>query len=191
MSYQTYTTEALVCGSYDRMTADRTYLLFTESAGMVYATARSAREERSKQRYALQDFSFVRVSLVKGKGGWRVGSVEPIANYYAGATDRAARGTVVATVQLLRRLLTGEDAQPAIFSDTLAFLKSVNEGDKTVLGVRLETYTLRLLAQLGYVATSTAYAQRLAAGDAWLTDTSALPAEAVAAISNGFAASHL
>ncbi|HMA79002.1 MAG TPA: recombination protein O N-terminal domain-containing protein [Candidatus Paceibacterota bacterium] len=191
MSYQTYTTEAIVCGSYDRMTADRTYLLFTESAGMVFATARSAREERSKQRYALQDFSHVRVSLVKGKGGWRVGSVEPLHNYYASASDRAARGTVVATVQLLRRLVTGEDAQSTIFSDTHAFLAAVNEGDKTTLGIRFETFTLRLLAQLGYVATHPSYASRLATGTVWLKDTTTLPAEATTAISNGFAASHL
>lgn len=191
MSYQTYTTEAIVCGSYDRLTADRTYLLFTESAGMVYATARSAREERSKQRCALQDFAHVRVSLVKGKSGWRVGSVEPLANYYLAASDRAARGTVVTTVQLLRRLLTGEDAQPAIFADTRALLQTVNHGEQAALAVWLETYTLRTLAQLGYIASHQAYDSRLVAGLDWLDDHRVLPPEATAAISNGFAASHL
>jgi DNA repair protein RecO len=191
MSYQTYTTEAIVCGSYDRMTADRTYLLFTETAGMLYATARSAREERSKQRYALQDFAHVRVSLVKGKGGWRVGSVEPLDNFYARATDRSARATVVATVQLLRRLLTGEDPHPEIFFDTRGLLQGSASGDALLQANRLETYTLRTLARLGYVGANQVYADRLTAGLAWLEDTAPLPAAATAAISNGFAASHL
>ena len=70
MSYQTYITDAVVVGSYASNTADKSYLLFTKRAGMLYATARSVREERSKQRYALQDFSHITVTLVKGKGGW-------------------------------------------------------------------------------------------------------------------------
>ena len=38
---------------------------------MVLAAARSVREEKSRQRYALQEFALVRVSLIKGKSGWR------------------------------------------------------------------------------------------------------------------------
>lgn len=56
MAYETYTTEALVCGTFNRNTADRSYLLFTREAGMLYADARSVREERSRQRYALRTF---------------------------------------------------------------------------------------------------------------------------------------
>ena len=63
MSYQTYTTEALVCGTYDRNTADRSYRLFARELGMLFADARSVRLEKSRQRMALSDFSLVRVSL--------------------------------------------------------------------------------------------------------------------------------
>jgi len=191
MAYQTYTTEALVCGSYDRLTADRTYLLFTETAGMVFATARSAREERSKQRFALQDFAHVRVSLVKGKSGWRIGSVEPLINYYSSAPSRAARGTVVSTVQLLRRLLVGEDAHPEIFADTKAILAASSSADEATLPVSLETYTLRTLAHLGYVPHDAAYTDALATDGAWLTRREPLPAAAAQAIKAGFNASHL
>jgi hypothetical protein len=97
----------------------------------------------------------------------------------------------VATVQLLRRLLTGEDAQPDIFIDTLMFLQVINDQAADALGVQLETYTLRVLARLGYVASHQSYAHRLVAGTDWLTDTTALPREATTAIRNGFAASHL
>src|SRR6056297_1890561 len=98
MAYVTYTTDALVCGTFDRNTADRSYRLFTRELGMLYADARSARKENSKQRQALQDFSLIRVSLVKGKGGWKIGSVTEVKNYYACAINQAARGSVVKVI---------------------------------------------------------------------------------------------
>lgn len=82
MAYVTYTTDAIVCGTYDRNTADRSYRLFTRELGMLYADARSVRLEKSKQRQALQDFSLIKVSLVKGKAGWKIGSVSEVQNYY-------------------------------------------------------------------------------------------------------------
>jgi recombinational DNA repair protein (RecF pathway) len=190
VSYQTYTTDALICGSYDRLTADRTYRMFTESTGMVFATARSAREERSKQRYALQDFALVRVSLVRGKSGWRVGSVEPLQNYYLSAPHRAARGTVVAVVNLLRRLVAGEEAHPAIFADTVRLLSDVPRLADEVLAQALQVYTLRTLAHLGYVAEHQSYQALLDPEADWVQAT-AMPATATKAITDGLAASHL
>jgi len=173
------------------MTADRTYLLFTEVAGMVFATARSAREERSKQRYALQDFAHVRVSLVKGKGGWRIGSVEAITNYYLAAPDRAVRGTVVGVVQFLRRLLTGEESQPAVFIDTVAILSQVLSLSPPELGNVFDRYRLRTLAHLGYVASHTAYTELLEPGSGWLHTNQPLPGVAVKAIEQGLVSSQL
>lgn len=180
-----------MCGSYDRATADRTFWLFTQTAGMLYATARSVREERSKQRHALQDFAHVRVSLVKGKTGWRIGSVESITNYYAAAPTRAARGTVVAVVSTLRRLLAGEDAQPAIFADTVAILQRSRHADSQAQARLLEMYTLRTLAHLGYVATHDEYAHVLASSVDWVEYQEPLPARVATVIKQGFAASHL
>ncbi|NCT02001.1 hypothetical protein GW766_01975 [Candidatus Parcubacteria bacterium] len=115
MAYETYTTEALVCGTFNRNTADRSFLLFTKEAGMLYADARSIREERSKQRYALQEFSLLRVSLIKGKRGWKIGSVEAMRNYYHDALDREARGSVVNLHRLLRRFMKGEECDVHLF----------------------------------------------------------------------------
>ena len=115
MAYATYTTKALVCGTFNRNTADRSYLLFTREAGMLYADARSVREERSRQRYALQDFSLVRVSLVKGKQSWKVGSIEAQKNYYSLAVENETRGSVVSLFRLLRRFVNCEEAAPELF----------------------------------------------------------------------------
>lgn len=150
MAYQIYTTTALVCSTFDKNTADRSYLLFSREAGMLYADARSVREERSRQRYALQDFSLVKVSLVKGKAGWRIGSVEALKNYYHAAVDKAARGSVVSIFRLLRRFLKGEEAAVNLFDYTLSGLDEL-AGTPTERQFVEMVVQVRILSQLGYV----------------------------------------
>jgi DNA repair protein RecO len=153
MSYATYTTEALVCGVFDRNTADRTYRLYTKEAGMLYAEAKSVREERSKQRYALQEFSHIRVSLVKGKQAWKIGSVETIQNHYATAINREARGSVVKIYKTLRRFIHGEEASRQLFTTCVRALEYVQSEVPARSFVDVYIYT-QILQQLGYVRAS-------------------------------------
>lgn len=150
MSYVTYTTEALVCGSFDQNTADKSFLLFTRDAGMLFATAKSVREERSLQRQALQDFSRIRVSLIKGKTGWRVGSVESLQNYFSLATDRKMRGSVVFVFRTLRRFIRGEEAFPELFTFVHTILDAAlgSPVKRQLFDVAVQ---VRILALLGYV----------------------------------------
>ena len=150
MAYQTYTTQALVCGTFARNTADGTFLLFTQKAGMLYADARSVREQRSRQRGALQDFSLVKVSLVKGKGGWKVGSILPLKNYYYDSVDQAARGSVVSVFRLLRRFFKGEEANEAIFDYVTESLDELS-GEIEHRLFRQMVIQVNILAELGYV----------------------------------------
>jgi recombinational DNA repair protein (RecF pathway) len=151
MSYTTYTTDAIVCGTYDRNTADRSYRLFTRELGMLWADARSVRLEKSKQRFALSDFSQVRVSLVRGKSGWKIGSVTANQNYYHRAVDQAARGSVVSLVRFLRRYVQGEESQVVLYDYVVAALDVV-VGDVEERSFVDQVVTLRILAELGYVA---------------------------------------
>ncbi|MEN9922458.1 MAG: hypothetical protein RL097_735 [Candidatus Parcubacteria bacterium] len=150
MAYETYTTEALVCGTFNRNTADRNFLLFTKEAGMLYADARSVREERSRQRYALQEFSLVRVSLIKGKYGWKIGSVEAVKNYYHEAISREARGSVVTLYRLLRRFVRGEEADKKMFAYVCAGLELVTNDVPNRKFVEM-VLSVTLLSFLGYV----------------------------------------
>lgn len=139
-----------MCGTFNRNTADRTYLLFTKEAGMLFAEARSVREERSRQRYALQDFSRIRVSLVKGKQSWKIGSVEAVTNDFATAHSRAARGSVVSLYRLLRRFIRGEEASPQLFDFCQQALDILilPSKDRAFLESCIQ---IRLLSALGYV----------------------------------------
>ena len=157
MAYSTYTTEAIVCGSKASMTSDRSYLLFTREAGMLWASARSVREERSRQRYALQDFSLIRVSLVKGKSGWRIGSVESIMNPFMQAPNRLGRAGVAYLVKLVRRYIHGEQPVEGVFDDVVAAFSLVQEvPDANMLAQLQRVVEVRLLHTLGYVANTDA-----------------------------------
>lgn len=149
MTYRTYITEALVCGSRPNQTSDRSYLLFTREAGMLYASAKSVREERSTQRFALQEFSYLRATLIHGRAGWRLAGVEPLAHLYAVAPARAGRAFVRTILLLIRRTMHGEEPQRELFDDIVDALLHYSESDLKSLETVL---SLRILHQLGYVA---------------------------------------
>ncbi len=125
-------------------------MLFTQDSGMLFASAKSVREERSKQRYALQDFSRVRVTLVKGKSGWKVGSVEAFGNAFMSARSRSERALIHTLFLHIRRYVHGEVALTTIYADLRAILENFPlYTDHERLG---ELFLLRLLTHLGYTA---------------------------------------
>jgi len=150
MAYQIYITDALVCSSRANNTSDKSYLLFTREAGMLWASARSVRVEKSKQRYALQEFSLARVSLVRGKGGWKVTGAEPITNLYFATTTREERAVIRNIVRTLHRFVQGETPIPTMYDDVVGALS-----EQSTLTQQLEVLlTLRILSTLGYIAPS-------------------------------------
>jgi DNA repair protein RecO len=149
MAYHTYTTSAFVAKSFERGSADRVVVLFTETLGLVYARAIGVREEKSKMRYALQNFSFARVSLVRGKSEWRLVGAEPQTNSFFLAEDRDTRARVLRTVRLLLRLVRGEESHPELFRVFEDGLLHISTSDDPILE---EMLALRMLFVLGYIA---------------------------------------
>ncbi len=152
MSYHIYTTTAIVCGSYDQSVSDKVFVLYTESLGMIYATAKSVREERSKQRYALQDFSIIKVSLVRGKAGWRIGSVVDIAQPFLAATNRETRSHILIILRTVRRFISGTEPSPVLFTIVYTGMSrlaanAISNPDQYVL-----LLVARILYELGYIA---------------------------------------
>lgn len=190
MAYQTYITEAIVCGSKDYQTSDRSFLLFTEEAGMLWATARSVRVEKSKQRYALQDFSIIRVSLIKGKSGWRIGSVEAISNPFMEAQTRSARASIQKTVKMMRRFLHGTEPYPLIYRDAVMALSCLEVAEGRDVIDLSDLFALRMLYNLGYIALDDSFKEIITSQDPWSIYIS-LPPLAHQTIEKAVMASHL
>lgn len=159
MAYQTYITEALVCGSRVHHTSDRSYLLFSREAGMLYASAKSVREERSKQRFALQEFSLIRATLIHGKAGWRIAGVEPLLNFYTIAQSREERAFIRNIIMLLRRVVRGETPHQEMYDRLIASLK--NHAGEAFTDAEY-ILSLRILHTLGYVSPEEPFVQLLA-----------------------------
>lgn len=93
----------------------------------------------------------IKVSLVKGKAGWKIGSVSEVQNYYTHAADQAARGSVVKIIKILRRFLTGEETSTELFDeyiDALTFFSGALNSNRTCYE---HIFIQRVLASLGYI----------------------------------------
>ena len=118
---------------------------------MLWCSARSVREEKSKQRCALQDFSYIRVSLIKGKSGWRVGSTEALGNAFLQVDTRAQRGLINFVVTQLRRYVHGEVQLQQVYEDVSELcIDSQNLSQNQAVAQRI--FLVRLLSELGYIA---------------------------------------
>lgn len=194
MSYEMYTTEAIVCGRIVRGEHDLTLRLYTKDAGMVFARAGGARAGESKLRYGLQDFSYANVSLVHGRHEWRVTGASPILNFYYQTETREHRAALRHALRIIRRFLTGASAEPELFESVYEGMRSLALIDPSEVAQSL--FTLRTLYRLGYVAPEAAYLPLAAAAslaDARQTyETLQGASHAVShAIEHAFSSSHL
>ncbi|MBI4088295.1 recombination protein O N-terminal domain-containing protein [Candidatus Kaiserbacteria bacterium] len=149
--YQKYHTEALVLGSRERGESDRVFTFFTSDFGLVRARASAVRSESSRMRYALQNYAYARVSLVRGKRGWRVAGAVAIRN----AAGNSKSGAVFARIaELVRRLVAGEEQNQYLFDTLVNTHRALAEaGDGPSAGVVELVCVARILYALGYIST--------------------------------------
>ena len=154
MSYHLYHTDALVLGGTLSGEGSRTIALFTKEFGFLTALAQSVREERSKLRYGLQDFSYSEVALIRGREYWRLTHASLKENVFQELSDRRKASRAVGRIfALLRRLLAGEEKNEPLFTavlEGLQFMRTKNSADM-VSGIEI-VLVLRILYLLGYIA---------------------------------------
>jgi DNA repair protein RecO len=146
-----YHTEGLILGSNNYGEAGKYYAVFTRDLGMIYASAQGVRKMSSKLRFVLQDFSYIKADLVKGKDFWRITSASKT-NKLENLTKPEIFEVFINISKLLKRLLSGEEANADLFSDLLNGL-SILEKSKTKEDLRnIEAViVLRILNNLGYI----------------------------------------
>jgi DNA repair protein RecO (recombination protein O) len=151
-------TKAFVLRSYQSREADRLISLFTEEFGLIRAVAAGVRYEKSKLRFSLQEFSFSEISLVHGRGGWRITGANQIKNFYEPAKKETS-ALIARTFLLLSRLLAGEEPNEELFEIVDNAIKYVSGTDfdasdkDKVFDVEC-IIVLRILNNLGYVGSN-------------------------------------
>jgi len=148
--YEKYHTEALVLGNREMGEADRVIVLFTRDFGLVRARASSIRTERSKMRYAIQDYARADVSLVKGKRGWRLAGATALKS---ATGDRKCVATFARIAELTMRLVHGEEKNDYLFA-VLAEAHDALMRERVEASATIEIVCVaRVLYALGYLST--------------------------------------
>ncbi len=151
--YHIYHTRGLILSSSPIGESNRFYKIFTEELGLVGASAQSVREEKSKLRYILQDFSWVTLDLVRGKEVWRITSAVEGRNLSVIKGDSARLKLFIRMCSLVLRLVHGEGREDNLFHDLVLMTEFL---EKDTAGVKFELASeaivaLRILAHLGYL----------------------------------------
>lgn len=150
-----YTTDGYILESRSNGETSKVYSIFTRDLGMVWAKAQGVRLQKSKLKPALQSFSRVRISLVRGREMWRITSARAGLNLFREFKSRDGGVKMMARVFLIvRRLLAGEEKNVKLFEIIEAgfdFLLS-QEFSETDLRSLEYILVLKILDNLGYRA---------------------------------------
>lgn len=151
MSYQIYTTQALVIKRipYD---ANVSYLLYTKEMGLISALATGVRKSESKLRYALQEYSLCEVSLVKGRHTWRLTSAVLETNLYLSASVGSAREVIARICTQVVRLVAGQEKDEELFLSLMCGLRELTVAQPELISSLEILIMLRMLRILGYVS---------------------------------------
>ncbi len=197
MSYHLYHTDALVLGGSPRGEGSKTITLFTRELGLLSATAQSVREERSKLRYGLQDFSYAEVTLVRGKEYWRLTGAELLSNLGDECEGGGASVRITGRIcKLLKRLLAGEEKNEPLFIAVTEGLQCIREKkDAGLLEGAEIVLVLRILFLLGYLAPRNEFDPFLSHAGLWdetiLSEALLLRTLAISEINNSLQQSQL
>jgi DNA repair protein RecO (recombination protein O) len=153
MSHKIHHTAGFVISGSNYGEANRYLFIFTDELGLVRASAQSLRKVSSKLRFSLQDFSYSKIDLVRGKEIWRVTNAKRISGYEAFNKTPAGLKMLANIFRLIKRLCHGEDPNPELFSclqEIYVFLeheKLTGEDIKNFEAVSV----LKILHCLGYI----------------------------------------
>lgn len=136
--------------------ANKMLTIYTRELGLVHAMAQGIRLSKSKLRFTLQDMSYAKIDLVKGRDIWRVTSATSISSFPVARTSRDSIVFMSRMASLVDRLCRGEEGNEIVFDSLIqAFTLLDDENFGTESRSALELHTvLSIVHALGYVGES-------------------------------------
>jgi DNA repair protein RecO len=147
-----YHTEAIILSSKNYGEAGKYYSLLTCDLGLINASAQGVRKISSKLRFVLQDFSYIKVDLVRGKDFWRITSASKT-NKLENVSKNMISFEIFSNIsRLLKRLLAGEYPNQDLFADLISGLHFLEKAKLRDEAENIEIIiVLRILNNLGYI----------------------------------------
>jgi DNA repair protein RecO len=153
VAHHIYRTEGIILKSNSDGESNKYFRVFTRELGLIGATAKSVRQEKSKLRFGLQEYSQSLLSIVRGKDVWRIVNAVPEMNIFEElAAKPDARIAAARMLSLLRKLLAGEEKHAELYDLTagaLSFLEREQLTGQELAAVQL-LFALNTLSFLGY-----------------------------------------
>lgn len=155
MSYRLYQTEGIILARRDIDEADRIFSVFTKDFGRINAVSQGVRYLKSKLRYNLEMFSWLRIGLVSGRDFWRIVDAEEI-NHLAGIKKNPLKISAASQIiQLLNRMVRGQERDANLWNEVKNSLIFLDDSDILGAAKNFKTFqlltNLRILSHLGYV----------------------------------------
>lgn len=162
MSHHIYQTKAFIIDSADVGEANKLLTIFTADLGLIFVSAQGVRIMKSKLRPSIQDLSYSKIALVRGKEYWRLTSAEKLISLYDKRVQLSVRKLMARVLMFVKRLTAGETKHEELF-DMLSKLftfcfensKQLADSQKTlpedsILNTLELIINFRVLESLGY-----------------------------------------
>lgn len=150
-----YHTHGFILSSRNIGEANKVFTIYTREFGLIKAVCQGIRLHKSKNRFALQDFFYANIDLVRGKEVWRITSAKPIESFVFARSNKESILIIARVSSLLDRLCKGEESNLQIFDDFIQALylldDEITKDKREALEIHL---VLRIMNSLGYVGDS-------------------------------------
>ncbi len=158
-----YHIHGFILSSRNTGEANKMLTIYTREMGLVRAIAQGIRLNKSKLKFTLQDFSYAKIDLVRGKEIWRVTSAKHISSFPLARSNSQSLLLVARVNKLIERLCDGEFPHKDIFDDFIQALYLLDDENITPTSREaLELHlVLRLMNSLGYIGDSEILAKYL------------------------------
>jgi len=153
MAHQIYLTEGIIIKKRDFGEADRLFWIYTEKFGMIMASAKGVRLEKSKLRGNLDVFTYGDFAVISSKDFWRLVDARETISAKLNH-DSAEHVKIFARIaSLLARMIKGEERNEEIWKQLKIlflnlFKKNVGKKDLKYLEI---ISTAAILKTLGYM----------------------------------------
>jgi recombinational DNA repair protein (RecF pathway) len=117
VSYRIYHTDGYIIDSGDSGESNKVFTILTSELGTIIATAQGVRKLQSKLRYSLQDLTYAKFALVRGKEIWRITGAEKIVNIYDKKVPIQIRQSLARVLTFIKRLSPGESVNKKVFEE--------------------------------------------------------------------------
>ncbi|MBU3668672.1 MAG: hypothetical protein FGM57_01750 [Candidatus Taylorbacteria bacterium] len=153
MSHHIYQTKAYIIESGQTGEASKKLLMLTDNLGLIYVAAQGVRLSTSKLKASIQDYSFSRVSLVRGKEIWRLTNAEKLISLYDKRLPIQIKRLCVEMLLFVKRLTPQDVPVSDVFNLVNTCASFCFQEKQKVIEYISETYMyfqVQLLNLLGY-----------------------------------------